>query len=114
MTAHASCQHGQREGFRDVIVGTGFESIDHVELLAFARDHHDRSFGMASSQLPAQFDAVTIRKTEIDQRLAGRGDGHGVETSRQTSLEGVTYTRIVFDDQHSRPRAGHVAQLAAR
>jgi hypothetical protein len=122
MAANAGGQHGQRKGLDHVVVGPGFESVDDVELLTPPGDHDDRSFGVASTQLPAQLNAVTIRKAEIDesdvviidvQGLATRGDSGGLVTYRQAAFEGLAHPDFVLDDQHFRSRVGHRQQLAA-
>gem|GEM_PF-5877858 len=107
VAANARRQYGQRERLGDVVVGPGLESVDHVEFGAPPGDHDDRSLGMASTQLPAQLDTVTIWKAEIDesdvvvidvQRLAARRDSHGLVTPRQAAFECLAHPIFVLDD----------------
>ena len=88
------------ERFREVVVGSGFESGDHVVRVGASRHHHDRDVA-AAPQGSAQLESVDARKHDVDQDDVGRlaeKDRHRFFTTRRL----VDQPALVLEGQSDR------------
>ena len=68
---HARKQFVHAEGLGDVIVGAEIERLDLADLVAAARQHHDRDGLVARAHHPQQFQALHVRQSKIENDEIG-------------------------------------------
>lgn len=71
-SAHTGQQLGQAEWLGDVVVGSGVQADDDVDLLGAGGEHENRQVrGDVLTDLPAHLDAVAIRQAQIEDDQFG-------------------------------------------
>ena len=119
--AEPGAQLGDRERFREVVVGPGVETEDAIVEGVARRDHDDGQGRATLAQPPADLGAGHARQHDVDGRgvevLARRHREQGVEAVRdephvvtvagQAAFDERTHLGVVLDEQD----AGHVSVL---
>src|SRR4051812_6219344 len=103
----------------DVVVGTDFETDDHVDLRALGR-HHDNRDGADLAQFATDVDAGDARQHQVEQHDVGldvvealqrrgpiRGDLHAKPFAVEPDSEGFDEAVFILHEQHG--WGGHAA-----
>jgi hypothetical protein len=113
MRAEAGEQHGEAEGFDEIVIGAGVEADDDVDLGAAGGEDDEQDLGVVAAHSAGKLDAIQIRKAEVEQNdsgfgfgdvdeggAAGAAPGRRVAVALETQVEVVPDRGVVFDDQH--------------
>src|SRR6478609_4441032 len=68
-------QLGEPERLRDVVVGTGIEPHDRVDLVGAGGQHEHGNGAALLTQPPAHLEAVHLRQAEVEHQQVGRAQG---------------------------------------
>src|SRR6476659_1465545 len=113
MRAEAGQQHGEAEGFDEIVIGAGVEADDDVDLGAACGEDDEQDLGVVATHSAGKLDAIEVGKTEIEQNdsgfgfgdvdeggAAGAAPGRRVAVALKTDVEVVPNGGVVFNDQH--------------
>jgi hypothetical protein len=113
MRADAGEQHGEAEGFDEIVIGAGVEADDDVDLGAPCGEDDEQDLGVVVAHSAGKLDTIEVGKAEVEQNDSGFGfsdmdeggtagatPGRRVAVALETEVEVVPDGGVVFNDQH--------------
>ena len=118
MRAEAGEQHGEAEGFDEIVIGAGVEADDDIDLAAACGEDDEQDFRVVAADGAGQIDTIEVGKAEVQQNDSGlsfratwmsaappvRHQVGRVAVAFETEMEMVPNGGVVFDNQHRRQR----------
>ncbi len=81
MRAEAGEQHGEAEGFDEIVIGAGVEADNDVDLGAACGEDDEQDLGVVVADSAGKLGTIEVGKAEVEQNDSGFGFG-GMDEGR--------------------------------
>src|SRR6476660_3770851 len=111
MRAEPGEQHGEAEGFDEIVIGPGVEADNDVDFGAACGEDDEQDLGVVVAHSAGKLDTIEVGKAEVEQNdsglgfgdvdeggAAGAAPGRRIAVALKTEVEVVPNSGVVFND----------------